>query len=127
MDTIQILKTISFFIVMYLSVYWIMGGRVTFWENFAIVFVASLFVPVGDYCVVAVNNSANIKQFSDKSVNMKEDPMFMFSNNHSSPLCCLSGKGNTYFTDTGCVCITKKQEKQFIERGGNHPEGQQCF
>ena len=41
----------------------------------------------------------------------------MFSNNESSISCC---GDSGFFTSTGCICLTDKQENYINNRGGNH-------
>ena len=50
----------------------------------------------------------------------------IFGNNQSSISCC---DESPFFTSTGCICITKEQEKYIGSRGGNHifPEKEQCL
>lgn len=51
--------------------------------------------------------------------------MSIFGNNQSSISCC---DKSSFFTSTGCICLTDKQEKYIGSRGGNHilPEKEQC-
>lgn len=138
------LKLLSFFIIMYLFVYWVTAGKLSFWENFFIVFFASLFIPVCDITqdiyltqnidvdidayltanpqiVKMYPNHPSVKNYLKKNKKMyKKDPsLFMWANNPSKPECCVSGMGNTYYTSHGCICYTDEQLKQLSSRGNN--------
>jgi hypothetical protein len=138
------LKLLSFFIIMYLFVYWVTAGKLSFWENFFIVFFASLFIPVCDitqdiYLTQNINvdidaylsanpqilkmypNDPSVKQYlkKNKKIYKKDPSLFMWANNPSKPECCVSGMGNTYYTSHGCICYTDEQLKQLSSRGNN--------
>lgn len=128
---------------MYLFVYWVTAGKLSFWENFFIVFFASLFIPVCDitqdiYLTQNIDvdidaylqanpevikmypNHPSVKQYLKKNKKQKKDPsLFMWANNPSKPECCVSGMGNTYYTSHGCICYTDEQLKQLSSRGDN--------
>ena len=66
--------------------------------------------------IVYQGHQVPLKYEEKLSNNKNKNSMFIFSNNKSDISCCPS----TYSTSTGCVCVTKEQQK-FIseERGGN--------
>jgi hypothetical protein len=56
------------------------------------------------------------KPVSAKPYEMANDQeLFQFEGNRMSPDCCPS----PFSGDTGCVCLTDKQRKEFETRGGN--------
>jgi len=56
------------------------------------------------------------KPVSAKPYEMANDQeLFQFEGNRMSPDCCPS----PFSGDTGCVCLTDKQRKEFGSRGGN--------
>jgi len=143
------IKLLSFFIIMYLFVYWVSEGRLSFWENFSIVFFASLFLPVCDisqniyltqyvdvdidaYITKNLSNPEVIKKYSNHPIVInhinknkhkykynKDKSLYMWANNPSKPECCVSGMGNTYYTSKGCICYTQKQLDELSSRGNN--------
>lgn len=138
-------KLLSFVIIMYLFVYWITSGKLSFWQNFGIVFVASLFIPICDITQdIYVTQNINVdidaylmkhphmrnhprfqRYLKQKSlyregiINKKDPSLYMWANNPSKPECCVSGMGNTYYTSHGCICYTDEQLKQLSNRGNN--------
>jgi hypothetical protein len=57
---------------MYLFVYWITNGKLTFWQNFWIVFVASLFIPICDITQdVYVTQNFLVNQNIDLDIQLK--------------------------------------------------------
>ena len=56
------------------------------------------------------------KPLSEKPYEMANDnELFMFNNNKVGADCCPS----PFSGDTGCICLTDAQRKEFASRGGN--------
>lgn len=72
--------------------------------------------PVEGYAGTSPILGSEPKPVSEKPYDMANDQeLFQFEGNRISADCCPS----PFSSDTGCVCLTDEQRRQFANRGGN--------
>lgn len=72
--------------------------------------------PVAGYTGTSPILGSEPKPVSEKPYDMANDQeLFQFEGNRISADCCPS----PFSSDTGCVCLTEEQRRQFANRGGN--------
>lgn len=72
--------------------------------------------PVAGYAGTSPILGSEPKPVSEKPYDMANDQeLFQFEGNRISADCCPS----PFSSDTGCVCLTEEQRRQFANRGGN--------
>lgn len=72
--------------------------------------------PVAGYAGTSPILGSEPKPVSEKPYDMANDQeLFQFEGNRISADCCPS----PFSSDTGCVCLTEAQRREFANRGGN--------
>jgi len=71
--------------------------------------------PIGAFDEVRLTPTESDARLLGPEFQPGPDQLFMFKNNEVKPECCSSSVSS----DTGCVCLTKKQRNYINTRGGN--------